>query len=115
MKRYYLITYEVRDGENEYQDFYTLVIADPISRPQDVARDYLTQYWGDSSDDPKHGTSEDPRWKDDEHYWDPSMTRLVRVKDIKPLTEEEYSVLNRLLVACDITADTIGRRIKLKP
>ncbi len=115
MKRYYLITYEVRDGENEYKDFYTLEIADPISRPQDAARDYLTQYWGDSCDNPKHGTSEDPRWEDDEHYWDPSMTRLVSVDNIKPLTEEEYRVLNRLLVACDITADTIGRRIKLNP
>ncbi len=115
MKRYYLIIYEIRDGENEYRDFYTLEIADPISRPQDAARDYLTQYWGDSSDDPKHGTSEDPRWEDDEHYWDPSTTRLVSVKNIKPLTEEEYRVLNRLLVTCDITADTIGRKINLKP
>lgn len=115
MKRYHLITYEVRDGENEYRDFYTLQIADPISRPQDVARDYLTQYWGDPCYDQTHGTSEDPRWEDDEHYWDPFMTRLVKVYSIKPLNEEEYRVLNRLLVACDITADTIGRRIKLNP
>ncbi|TKJ40946.1 hypothetical protein CEE36_08755 [candidate division TA06 bacterium B3_TA06] len=112
-KRHFLITYRVRDGEAEYLDHYTVEIADPETDPQDVAKDYLPLYWGDISEDPKHGTPDDPRW-DEEAYWDSEMVRLVEVYSIKPISKEDYDVLNRLLVACDITVDTVGRRLKLK-
>jgi len=114
-KRHFLIIYRVRDGEAEYLDHYTVEIADPETDPQDVAKDYLSLYWGDDPEDPKLGTPDDPRWEEEgEAYWDSEMVRLVEVYSVKPISKEDYDVLNRLLVTCDITADTVGRRLKLK-
>lgn len=114
-KRHFLITYRIRDGEAEYLTHTTVEIADPEFDPEDVARDFLFVFWGDAPKDSKHSTADDPRWESDINaYWDPEMVRLVEVHSIKQITQEEYNILNRLLVACDITVDTIGRRMKLK-
>ena len=113
-KRYFLITYRIRDGEAEYYDHYTVELADPELNPDGVASDYLPLYWGDTPTDDRHGTADDPRWAD-EAYWDEEMVRLVQVYSIKSITFDEYETLNRLLITCDITADTVGRRIKLRP
>lgn len=112
-KRHFLIIYRVRDGDAEYLDHYTVEIADPETDPQDVAKDYLPLYWGDIPEDDRHGTPDDPRWEE-EAYWDSEMVRLVEVYSIKPISKEDYDVLNRLRVVCDITVDTVGRRLKLK-
>ena len=114
-ERYFLITYRIRDGEAEYLTHTTVEIIDSEFDPEDVARDFLFVFWGDSPKDEKRGTADDPRWESDINaYWDPEMVRLAEVYSVKPITQEEYNVLNRLLVACDITADTVGRRLKLQ-
>jgi hypothetical protein len=113
-KRHFLIAYRVRDGEAEYYTYCTLELADPDMSSETVAKDFLPQFWGDVSSNPKHGTADDSRWCD-EAYWDGEMVRLVEVYYTKPISKTEARILNELYVACDITVDTVGRRVNLRP
>ena len=114
-KRHFLIVYRIRDSEAECLDNYIVEIADTDTDPEELARTYLAQFWGDIPDDDKHGTADDPRWDGEaEAYWDSDMVRLVEVYSVRQIAVEEYKTLRRLRVAYDITSETVGRRIKLK-
>lgn len=82
--KYYLVTAEITDGENEYTLKIILVTADKTISWDILARRYFADFFGEDT------KADDDDWR---RFWAPNDERCVTIKDGQELTEAEFDFL----------------------